>query len=45
MEADTQIEILEHMDSQQAADLLEEMPPDEAADLLGNCRRKSPTNS
>ena len=35
MEADTQIEILEHMNSQQASDLLEEMPPDEAADLLG----------
>jgi Mg2+ transporter MgtE len=34
MELDTQIEILEHMDIQQASDLLDEMPPDEAADLL-----------
>ena len=35
MELDTQVEIIEHMNSQQASDLLEEMPPDEAADLLG----------
>jgi Mg/Co/Ni transporter MgtE len=35
MEADTQVEIIEHLDSQQAAELLQEMPPDEAADLLG----------
>jgi len=29
------MEILEHLDSRQAAEILHEMPPDEAADLLG----------
>jgi magnesium transporter len=35
MDEDTQVEIIEHLGSQQAAELLQEMPPDEAADLLG----------